>query len=262
MTSSILVTGGTGTLGRHLVPRLRATGRRVRVLSRTAHPASDGVDYVVGNLETGTGLAEAVDGVETILHGAGSAKRDGRKAENLVRALGSSSTARHLVYISVVGADTTPFESAIDRSTLGYFDEKRRGELLIEASGIPFTILRATQFHDFFAAFTRLGLKLPIIPSFAGFRYQPVDARDVAERLVELALADPAGVVPDLGGPTIYPMEDVIRDYLRATGHRRPVLPMHIPGAAARAQRAGANLTPERAMGARTWEQYLSDLRA
>ena len=262
MNNPILVTGGTGTLGSALVPRLLAAGRTVRILSRSARPNTDGIEYVVGDLETGDGIDAAVTGVETIVHGAGSAKRDAVKAANLVAALQRAGVARHLLYISVVGADTTPVTSSVDRSTLGYFEQKRLAEVSVAESGIPFSTLRATQFHSFFVAIAELGLTLPFVPSFAGFRFQPVDVRDVAERLGELTLAEPSGRADEIGGPRVYPMEDLLRDYLRAIGRRRLVVPMRLPGGAAKAQRAGANLTPDHATGKRTWEEFLADVEA
>jgi uncharacterized protein YbjT (DUF2867 family) len=262
MVNPILVTGGTGALGSALVPRLLAAGRTVRVLSRSARPDTEGIEYVIGDLETGAGVDAAVAGVEIIVHGAGSAKGDAAKAENLVGALQRAGVARHLLYMSVVGADTTPVVSSVDRSTLGYFEAKRMAELSVSDSGIPFTTLRATQFHSFFVAIVELGLKLPFVPSFAGFRYQPVDVHDVAERLAELTLAEPSGLADDIGGPRVYPMEELLKDYLRAIGRKRLVVPMRIPGGAAKAQRAGANLTLDHATGKRTWEDFLAGIEA
>jgi uncharacterized protein YbjT (DUF2867 family) len=99
---------------------------------------------------------------------------------------------------------------------------------------------------------------LPVIPVPSGFRFQPVDAGEVAARLVELAVGTPAGLVPDMGGPRVYAMADLVRGYLRASGKRRPILPVRVPGKAARALREGANLTPDRAVGHRTWEEFLA----
>ena len=86
MTSPILITGGTGTLGRQVVPLLRAAGRDVRVLSRHTSESGDGVDYVSGDLFEGTGIEAAVDGVEIVLHLAGGPKGDEVATRNLVHA--------------------------------------------------------------------------------------------------------------------------------------------------------------------------------
>jgi len=143
-----------------------------------------------------------VDGVGTILHCAGSAKGDEEKTRNLVRAA-SRAGVQHLVYISVVGAERVPVVSGVDRAMFGYFASKRAAEKVIAESGLPWTTLRATQFHDAMLAVVRQLAKLPVIPVSAGFRFQPVDAAEVAARLVELALGKPSGLVPDLAGPRI-----------------------------------------------------------
>src|SRR5262245_12622710 len=147
VTSPILVTGGTGTLGRLVVRRLREAGRDVRVLSRRGKGPGDGVEYVAGDLNTGVGVDAAVDGVETIVHCAGSAKGDDDKARTLARAA-TPAGARHLVNISVVGAERIPVVSAVDRAMFAYFASKRAAEKVVEDSGMPWTTLRATQFHD------------------------------------------------------------------------------------------------------------------
>jgi len=105
----------------------------------------------------------------------------------------------------------------------------------------------------------RAASRLPVLPVFAGFRFQPVDAREVADRLVEPALGAPVGLAPDIAGPEILPMTDLARGYLRATGRHRLLLPVHVPGGAARACRAGANLAPDRAVGRRTWAAFLAE---
>jgi uncharacterized protein YbjT (DUF2867 family) len=255
MTTPILVTGGTGTLGSLVVRHLREAGRDVRVLSRHPHEPEPGVEYVVGDLTTGQGIHAAVNGAEIILHLAGDAKGDDVKARNLVRAV---SGAAHLVYISVVGADRVPIVSRIDRAMFGYFGFKRAAELIIENSGIRFTTVRATQFHDLNFTAVRQISKLPVVPAPAGFRFQPIDAGEVAARLAELALGKPAGLVPDMGGPRVYGVADLLRGYLRATGRHRPIVPVRLPGKAADAVRAGANLAPEQAVGQRTWEDFLA----
>jgi uncharacterized protein YbjT (DUF2867 family) len=258
MTAPILVTGGTGTLGGHLVARLRDAGQQVRVLSRHGHPSADGIEHVTGDLLTGEGLEPAVAGAPVIVHCAGSAKGDDEATRNLVRAA-SRAGARHLVYISVIGADRIPAASGIDRVMFGYFGSKFGAERAVADSGLPWTTLRAAQFHDLLLIAARQMARLPVMPVPAGFRFQPVDAAEVADRLTELALGAPSGLVPDMAGPRVYPMADLLRGYLRASGQRRMLMPVPVPGRAARAFRDGANLSPEHAVGHRTWEDFLAD---
>ena len=81
----------------------------------------------------------------------------------------------------------------------------------------------------------------------------------MAARLVELTLGEPSGLVPDMGGPRVYGAAELLRGYLRATKQRRLIVPVWLPGKAARAFRAGANLAPEQAVGHRTWEEFLAE---
>ncbi|HLZ56323.1 MAG TPA: NAD(P)H-binding protein [Ktedonosporobacter sp.] len=254
----ILVTGGTGTLGRHVAPRLLNAGCKVRVLSRSSREAGEGIEFVSGDLATGEGIEAAVKGVEIIVHCAGSATGDEEKTRNLVRAA-SGTGVQHLVYISVVGADRIPVKSGIDRAMFGYFASKLASERIVSDSGLPWTILRATQFHDLVLIVAQALAKMPVVPSFAGFRFQPIDADDVAARLVQLTLGEPVGLAPDLGGPRVYAFADLLRSYLHANHQRRLIVPLWLPGQPARALRAGANLTPDHADGTRTWEDFLAD---
>lgn len=250
MTSPILVTGGTGTLGRLVVPLLRDAGRDVRVLSRGRHQPGNGVQHVTGDLLTGSGVESAVAGVETVLHLAGGPKGDDGATRNLVRAA-SRAGVRHLVYISVIGADRVP---------LSWLRSKLDAERAIADSGLAWTTLRAAQFHNLVFTMVEKMAKLPVVPAPGGLRLQPVDARDVAERLVELTLGEPAGLVPDLAGPGVYGLAELTRSYLRGRGKRRPMLPVRMPGKAGRAYRAGENLTLDGAdVGARTWENFLAE---
>ncbi|HEX6933641.1 MAG TPA: NAD(P)H-binding protein, partial [Streptosporangiaceae bacterium] len=245
MTSPILVTGGTGTLGRHVVRLLSEAGQDVRVLSRHAHKARDGVEYVIGDLMQDEGVDAAVDDASVIVHCAGSQKGDEVGTANLVRAA-STAGKPHLVYISVIGADRIPVVSGIDRMMFGYFASKRAAELVVSGSGLPWTTLRASQFYDLMLTVAEALAKLPVIPVPRGFRFQPVDAGEVAERLAALALDSPAGLVPDMAGPRIYDTADLIREYLAARHLNRRIVPVPVPGQAAGACRAGAVIDPDR----------------
>jgi uncharacterized protein YbjT (DUF2867 family) len=250
MTMTTLLTGGTGTLGRLVLPLLRADGHEVRVLSRQRRRSVDGVEYVTGDLLRNEGIRAAVDGAELIVHLAGGPKGDDQATGNLVRAV-TPARVRHLVYISVIGAERVP---------LGYFRSKLGAERMLAESGLPWTTLRAAQFHDLILTVMQKLAKLPVVPVPGGVRFQPVDAGEVASRLVELALGRPAGLVPDLAGPKVYEMADLVRGYLRARGKRRPLLPVRMPGKAGRAYRAGENLSlAGPAGGKRTWEEFLAE---
>ena len=246
----MLVTGGTGTLGRQIVPLLRAAGWDVRVLSRHGRDRGDGVEYVAADLLEGAGIDAAVDGVEVVVHLAGGPKGDDVGTRNLVQAA-ERAGVKHLVHISVTAVDQLPFT---------YFKAKLGAEQAVRESSVPWTVLRAAQFHDFALKTVQAMTKLPVLPVPGGLRFQPVDARDVAERLVELAHGEPAGLVPDLVGPKVYTVGELARDYLKATGKRRLSLPVRVPGKAGKVYRAGGNLTLSGAdVGTRTWEDFLAE---
>jgi uncharacterized protein YbjT (DUF2867 family) len=223
------------------------------VLSR-----SEGAEFVTGDLATGEGIDAAVDGVEIVVHLAGSTKGDEEKARHLVAAA-KPAGVRHLVYISVVGADRVPVVSGVDRAMFGYFEAKLAAERVVADSGIPWTTLRATQFHDLSLMTVRQMARMPVVPVPSGFRFQPVDTDEVAARLVELALGAPAGLVADIAGPRVYALSDLVRGYLKAGHKHRALVPVRLPGKAARAFRSGANLAPEHAVGHRTWEDFLAE---
>ncbi|EST21316.1 SDR family oxidoreductase [Streptomyces roseochromogenus] len=240
--TTILVTGGTGTLGRRVTERLRADGHEVRVLSRHTQPYA--VDLRVG----GSGLDAALAGVQTVVHCASSPRGgDEEAAERLIAAAGQAGVG-HLVYISIVG---------IDRVPLGYYKAKLAVERRIEASGLGWTVLRTTQFHDLLVTILGGLAKPPVMLVPAGVPDQPVEVREVADRLAELALAAPAGRVPDMGGPEVRTLDSLARAYLHATGRRRAVAQVPLFGRTYRAARAGGLLTPEQAVGKTTFEEYL-----
>ncbi|WP_067570326.1 SDR family oxidoreductase [Nocardia acidivorans] len=257
MAKTVLVTGGTGTLGKLVTPLLVRAGVRVRVLSRTAREGADGFEYVTGDLQTGEGVDAAVAGVDTILHLAGTQKGDGDKARNLVAAAQAAAVTPHLVYISVVGADRVVVESGLDKAMFSYMAAKREAEIVVEESGLPWTTLRATQFHELLFTMVRALGKLPIAPAF-DFKFQPIAAAEVAAELVRLTLGEPAGLVPELAGPKIHTMKEVVRAYQDAIGKHRPILSLKAPGKAAKIYKAGGNLNPERAVGKQTWEEFLA----
>jgi uncharacterized protein YbjT (DUF2867 family) len=255
----VLVTGGTGTLGRLVVPRLQDAGCEVRVLSRHSRAGGADIEFVAGDLASGDAVQAAVQGAEIIIHCAGTRQGDEDKARHLVQAASRAGT-RHLVYISVVGADRIPISGGIDRAMFGYFGSKFAAERVVADSGLPWTTLRATQLYESMLQLVQRMSRLPVIPVSAGWRFQPIEAGEVADRLVELAFDTPSGgLVPDIAGPRAYDMAELVRTYLQTTGRHRLILPVWLPGKANQAFRAGANLAPDRAVGRRTWEAFLAE---
>jgi uncharacterized protein YbjT (DUF2867 family) len=245
----ILVTGGTGTLGQIVVRRVIAQGREARVLSRRPAPEPPGpAGWATGDLKTGRGIDAAVAGAEVIVHcatGLGDAKAAGKLIAAARRA-GSP----HLLYISIVGVDRVP---------VGYYKTKLAVERQVEASGLPWTALRATQFHELILRGCEALAHLPVLPVPAGTAFQPIAAAEVADRLAGLAAGPAAGRVEDLGGPEVRAAADLARDYLRARGRRRPVLPVRLPGAAFAGYRRGDHLAPGHAAGRVTFAEFLAD---
>src|SRR6478736_6549861 len=172
MNQPILVTGGTGNIGSRVVPLLRGAGQSVRILTRHPHSDSPGIHHVVGDTAHDHGLADAFEGVRTILHLAGGARGDDIAARNIVSAA-QKSQATHLVLISVVGADRMP---------IGYFRAKAEAERSIVESGVPWTVLRAAQLHEFVLPIVRGLARLPITPVPTGLRFEPVHVDEVAAR--------------------------------------------------------------------------------
>jgi uncharacterized protein YbjT (DUF2867 family) len=248
----ILVTGGTGTLGRVVVAKLRAAGVGVRVLSRRPRGSAEVADeWALGDLRSGAGLAEAVRGVRAIVHCASEplGDRDVAGTERLVAAARAAGSP-HLVYISIVGVDLVP---------LPYYRTKLAVEHVIRRSGLPYSVLRATQFHDLLVHVFGLLAKLPVFVFPAGMRFQPVDVRDVADQLVLLATGEPTGEVDDLGGPIADSGLAFARQYLAAAAIRRPVIGIPLPGKTMRGFRAGGNLAPAHADGSRSYSDFLAE---
>lgn len=261
--TTVLVTGGTGNLGRELVPRLVSAGLDVRVLSRRERPnLPRGGAGVRGDLVTGDGISEAVAGVDVIAHCASGAGDSGvrgityrhsrrtdveptRRMLDLAKAKGEP----HVVYISIVGVDKVP---------LGYYRAKLETEQVIAASGLPHTILRTTQWHTLAWEFCNRFTRLPLVLVPKGVRSQLMDAGEVAERMAELVKKRPHGRVPDMGGPHVLEFADIVRAYLRATGKKRAVSSVRYPGKTMRAFAEGHNLAPDHADGKITWDDWLA----
>jgi uncharacterized protein YbjT (DUF2867 family) len=241
----IAVAGGTGTVGRHVVSIARARGHRVVSLSR-----AQGVDLV-----DGSGLAEALQGREAVIDVANIQTLNGEKSVHFFSAVtgnllqkGKAAGVRHHVALSIVGTD---------KAAAGYYAGKLAQERLVLNTDMPWTILRATQFHEFAEQMLQrssLG-PLVLVPRMAT---QPVAAHEVAAALVDAAEAGPQGRTADLGGPERHRMADLVRAYARKHGRKTLIIEVTAPGPLWRAMRNG-DLIPEpgAAVGRQKFSEWL-----
>jgi uncharacterized protein YbjT (DUF2867 family) len=217
---TVAVVGGTGTVGSLVVAELLARGERVAVLSRNAAGVPAGAEHRRVDLDSGDGLDLALDGVEAVVDAANSNKGAKRTlvagTTRLVEA-GARAGVRNQVTISIVG---------IDRVPMSYYEAKLEQEAALAVGEVPWTLLRATQFHQLldlaFTAAARFGVR----PTGAA-KVQPIDPTIVAARLADAALADPAGRLPDIAGPRVQTLSELSAAWASARGKRR--LPLRVP---------------------------------
>lgn len=251
----ILITGGTGRLGRRLIPLARAAGHSVRVLSRKSQTESGTDIFHLGDLTTGAGLPDAVSGIDAVIHLASDPRNaqvvDVQGTQRLVGAAHSAGVT-HFIYCSIVGVDRIPY---------GYYQHKLEAERVIAGGGMPFTILRATQFHSFIAFLLNTASRFKVImPIPSGFFVQSVAIEEVAARFCRIVGEKPTGTVHDFGGPEVLAIEEAAREWTRHRPHGFAAwpVPIYIPGKTAAAFRAGYNTCPDGERGTVTWREWLA----
>ena len=249
---TVQITGGNGFLGRTLVPLFVKNGYQVRISSRGAPKESlPGVEWSHADLSTGEGLAEAVAGSDVIVHAASNVQNtQAIDVDGTRRLLEHARQAKvdHIVYVSIVGIDRIPF---------GYYQHKLAAENLIKAGGVPWSILRATQFHPFLDLLIQTAFRLPVVPLPTDFQFQVIDPSEVAQRLMQSVADGPAGQLPDIGGPEILRLGDMVKTWKAIQQRRRPVVPLWLPGQVANGFRQGYNTTPAGRYGRITWAEWL-----
>jgi nucleoside-diphosphate-sugar epimerase len=185
-----------------------------------------------------------VAGVDLVIHaatgGGTRAKADAPGTRNLLAACKEAGTA-HFFYISIVG---------IERIPLGYYKAKLECERLIDASGVPWSNLRATQFHTLIDGFLRIFSRIPLIlPVPKSFKFQPIETGEVADHMVADAAKGPVGRLPDIGGPEILTFGEIARSWQEARGQKRPIVNLPLVGKTAKGFKEGYNCTPDHAEG-------------
>lgn len=251
---NILVTGGTGTLGRHVVMQLRQRGHRARILSRSP---KGHVDTVQGDLATGAGIQKALTGMDAIVHAASATTEllKGRATDvagtRRLLTLARDAKIRHVVFVSIVGMEGVAYP---------YYKTKLAAEAVVREGIVPWSILRATQFHSFMEFFLRFFSRLPRLAAVPfSWQFQPVDARDVAARLAEAVLHEPRGMLPDFGGPEVCDFKSLAQSWLAARKSGKRLVNLWLPFKFSRQFAEGRLLCPEHKDGTITFEQYLAE---
>jgi uncharacterized protein YbjT (DUF2867 family) len=260
---TVLVTGGTGHLGRDLVWRLKDS-YRVRVLARSAGSDPD-VEWIRGDLATGEGIAAALAGSQTLIHAAtlspaarrgflvpkdlwsspSEVDRDGTQ-----RLLDQAAAAGvgHILYISIVG---------IDRPRVPYLRRKLEAEYLVRQGPIPWSIARATQFHWLLDRMLGKMARLPIVP-LPDLQVEPVDTSDFADYVVESVGKGPAGRLDDFGGPEVLTFSEAFDQWRQIRDGAERTMRVPLPPAAMNAAAAAMSITdPASRHGMITWGEWL-----
>jgi uncharacterized protein YbjT (DUF2867 family) len=208
----IVVIGGTGLIGSKTVAILRQRGHEV-----VAASPKSGIDTI-----TGEGLKEVMAGAQVVIDLANSPSFEDKAVLEFFETSGRNLLAaeapagvRHHVALSIVGTDRTP--------EIGYFQAKVAQEKLIEASGIPYTIIRSTQFLDFLPAIAASGAVGNVVRISPG-PFQPIASDDVAAIVAEVALGQPRNGIVEIAGPERAPFSEFVARYLKAVGDPREVV--------------------------------------
>ena len=252
----IAVVGGTGTLGSALVSELLERGEQVRILSRR-QPTSLAPDCEHLSLDLSSndggragGLASALEGVTTVVDAANNATRPGPVmldgSEQLIAACGVAGVG-HFVGISIVGCE---------KVGLGYYKAKARQEQLVRESPVPWSLLRATQFHELVESAFASSARFRLLPGGSA-ALQPIAAESAAAALASIALDEPLRDARQIAGPQICTLGELAGQWKRATGGRGAVLPLPMIGRTGRALAAGAFTLPSKTGSGPDFETWL-----
>jgi uncharacterized protein YbjT (DUF2867 family) len=218
----IAIVGGTGTLGRRVTEELRGRGHQVRVLSRHAP------DYQV-DLTTGAGLAEALAGCQVVVDASNNASRTAAATlaggTRRLLAAGQAAGVAHHVCVSVIGCERVP---------LSYFRVKAEQEDAVGDGPVPWTIVRAAQFHEYIAAVLGAAARYGVIPVPRAV-LQPVASEEVARAVADAAAGGARRDRVSIAGPEVADLRDLARTWRRAAGRRAALVPLPLPGGLGRA---------------------------
>jgi len=237
-------------LSKWLLPDLAAHCETVRIMSRK--PLSHHVDTIAADLTRPEQLGAAVRDIDTVVHSASSPYHrtwqvDVEGTRNLLHA-SAAAGVRHFVYVSITGVDRVPF---------AYYRAKHAAEQAVEQSGVPFTIVRLTQFHDFIDELFAKLMQWGIAPIPSRALFQPMDAQEAARRVAGAAFDPPAGRIPEAGGPQVLTMRELAQLWLKHRNRKALLLPLPALGSGLNALANGALTCPNGFRATVPFEQWL-----
>ncbi|GAB4056021.1 SDR family oxidoreductase [Spirosoma litoris] len=256
-----LIIGGSGVLGSTVVNELQKNqvsfqvGSRYQIKTDAYSRVNQGsnLPWTKVDLLTGQGLKEALAGVDTVFHLASGQGKIGSESvevvitRNLLEVV-KRSEVKHLIYSSIVGVDQIPYS---------YYQAKFAAEKMIQESKVPFTILRATQFHNFVDYVLSKLLSLPVGFVPKKLRIQPIQVEAVAQELYRLAQAGGQQTIVNLGGPQVYDAGTLTKLWMKSQNISKPILPIPIIGSIFTGISQGNATCREVATDSQTWEDYL-----
>jgi uncharacterized protein YbjT (DUF2867 family) len=252
--SSILITGGTGKLGQEISKQLINKGFEVNILSSKENPDIQYYSKIyTGDLTDILSLKDAVLNSDIIIHCASNPRNskivDIEGTKNLLQ-IACQKLLKYFIYISIVG---------VDKSIFPYYQSKFEVENMIQESGLPWSILRATQFHDmildrFIKPFDEKpgSLKIP-----QEMQFQSVAIEDVANKLVSLSIESPTNIIETIGSAEINTIEKMTQIYLDILDRNDKIEPKMYDEEIYKLFRSGVNLCPDYAVGKITWKDFL-----
>lgn len=245
-----MVTGSTGHLGSALLNQLTNSDYKVKVTSRRKPDSTDKFEWVYSDFLSGEGLEEAVKDVEVIIHAATSPQKNSKMIDvtGFGKFLSKLQHIKHFIYPSIVGIEDVP---------LKYYRHKLEAEELLKNSSIPFTIVRATQFHSFVES---LLISKPLFNRYfvpRNIKFQSVDKGEFSNHLIDLINKDPQGRIDDFGGPSIMTLKEMAELKIKINNETNKVVSIPLTGKLYNSLLDGKNTNINQKIGKITFEEYL-----
>ncbi|MEO8514035.1 MAG: SDR family oxidoreductase [Ignavibacteria bacterium] len=249
---NILITGASGTLGKQLCKVLTSHNIPYIAISRNEVDIEPPAKWMYIDLNSGEGLEKLPRQIDTVIHLASNASNKNSASDpeltNEMLKFSRAKKVSHFIYMSIVGIDKIPYP---------YYEQKLHSENLVISGNLPYTIFRATQFHQLIDFFLSNSLKFPIALLQKKFKFQPIDPKSVAKKLYEISQGDPVTGIVNLGGPEILTYGEMYTDWLKAKDRKAFVINLPAIGNRSKAFVNGYNTCSEKDSQGATWKEYL-----